>query len=109
MDEVINTAVRHEPPSQRFVCVVEGHECVAEYERKGTVLDVYRTFVHPALRGRGIAEKLTLAAIDHARRNGLTILPSCSYTAHFFQGHPEHQGILDKGADLESGGSCRLR
>jgi uncharacterized protein len=101
--------IAHDEQAHRFVCVSEGYECVVEYEAKGTVMDVYRTFVHPALRGRGIAEKLMVATVDHARKNRRSIFPSCSYTAHFFQRHPEHQDVLDDSADLESGGSCRLK
>jgi uncharacterized protein len=104
----MDLTIIHDEPSHRFVCVSEGYECVAEYEAKGTVVDVYRTFVHPALRGRGIAEKLMAATIDHARKNGRTIFPSCSYTLRFFQRHPEHQDVLDGSADLDTGGSCRI-
>lgn len=100
--------ITHDETAQRFVCVVDGHPCTVEYETKGTVMDVYRTFVHPALRGRGIAERLTSATVDHARKHGHKIRPSCSYTARFFQRHPEHREVLDESADLEDGGGCRI-
>ncbi len=104
----MDLTITHDEASQRFVCEVEGHRCTVEYETKGTVMNVYRTFVHPALRGRGIAEKLTIATVDHARQSGRTIFPSCSYTVRFFQQHPEHREVLDASADLENGGSCRI-
>jgi predicted GNAT family acetyltransferase len=109
MDEVTPVTVTHDESSQRFVCVIEGHECLLEYELRGTVIDAFRTFVHPALRGRGLAEKLTVALVDHARKAGRSVIPSCSYTARFFQQHPEHRDVLDGAADLENGGSCRVR
>ncbi|MBN1127635.1 MAG: N-acetyltransferase [Chitinispirillaceae bacterium] len=100
--------ITHDDQVHRFVCVVEGHECTVEYDMKDHVMDVYRTFVHPDLRGRGIAEKLMTAASDHARANDLSVLPSCSYAVVFFRRHPAYKDLLDTNSDLESGGSCRL-
>jgi uncharacterized protein len=101
-------AITHEEQAHRFICMDEGHECTVEYEQKNNVMEIYRTFVHPDLRGRGIAEKLMLAAIDYAQKNSLSIFPSCSYAVTFFRRHPEHGNVLDKNSDLENGGSCRL-
>jgi predicted GNAT family acetyltransferase len=100
--------ITHEEQAHRFICLDEGHECTVEYEQKNNVMDIYRTFVHPDLRGRGIAEKLLVAAIDYARKNGLSIFPSCSYAVTYFRRHPEQAEVLDTNADLENGGSCRL-
>jgi uncharacterized protein len=104
----MESAITHEEHAHRFICVVESHECTVEYERKNNVMDIYRTFVHPDLRGRGIAEKLMAAAGDYARKSDLTVLPSCSYSVLFFRRHPEYCDVLNKDADLESGGSCRI-
>jgi predicted GNAT family acetyltransferase len=101
-------AIAHKEHTHRFVCTDEGHECTVEYELKNKVMDINRTFVHPDLRGRGIAEKLMAATSDYARSNGLTVLPSCSYAVTFYRRHPEYGDIMDITTDLENGGSCRL-
>lgn len=100
--------ITHEEQAHRFICTDAGHECTVEYERKNNVMDIYRTFVHPDLRGRGIAEKLMIAAIDYAQKSNFSIFPSCSYAVTYFRRHPECRDVLDKNANLENGGSCRL-
>ena len=59
------------------------------YERRGDVLDVRHTYTPPALRGGSIAARLTEAAFEYAREQGLKILPTCSYTRVYVERHPE--------------------
>lgn len=84
-----------EPDKNRFAAVVEGLECVLLYSKgkKGEMVLTF-TFVPPALRGKGIAEKLMAAAAEHARKNHCKIDPVCSYTAVFFERHPEFNDLL---------------
>lgn len=62
---------------------------VAEYVRGVDELVLTRTFVQPALRGRGLAETLVRAALDFARAERLRVIPTCSYVAAFVDRHPE--------------------
>jgi predicted GNAT family acetyltransferase len=62
---------------------------VAEYVRGVDELVLTRTFVPPALRGRGLAETLVRAALDFARAERLRVIPACSYVAAFVDRHPE--------------------
>lgn len=94
-----------------FFCDVDGYRCAVEHEMKddGATMDVFRTFVHSDLRGRGIAEELLKAVVSYAAQNGKKIIPSCSYAVTFFRSHKEHQDLLAAGVILdEDGGSCRL-
>ena len=63
-------------------------------ERRGDVLDIQHTFTPPAVRGREIAARLTAAAFDYARAEGLRIVPTCSYTAQWVARHPEMQALV---------------
>jgi predicted GNAT family acetyltransferase len=45
-------------------------------------------------RGKGIAEKLMLAAIADARTRGNKIVPVCSYVVAQFQRHPDWADLL---------------
>jgi uncharacterized protein len=88
-------AVVFEPEKNRFVAHIEGQECVLLYSKgkKGEMVLTF-TFVPPALRGKGIAEKLMQAAVEQARKNHCKIEPACSYTAVFFERHPEYKDLL---------------
>ena len=48
----------------------------------------------PQLEGRGIASVLVRAAFDHAKQNGMDVLPVCSYVRTWVQRHPEFSGMV---------------
>jgi predicted GNAT family acetyltransferase len=54
------------------------------------------TFVHPDLRGQGIAQKLIFEVVKLARENGLKITPLCSYAVMEFQRKSEYSDVLDE-------------
>lgn len=55
------------------------------------VITIYHTEVSPNLRGEGIGEDLVAAAVDHARKNDLKVIPTCSYA----------KKIIDETSDLQ--------
>jgi len=81
--------VVHNLAESRFEATVEEQLCVADYELDGTRLLMHHTGVPRALEGRGIAAQLVAAAFDYAAREGLTIVPLCSYVAAWARRHPE--------------------
>ena len=85
-------AIEHEPG--RFVLRQEGHVAELVYERRGDVLDIQHTFTPPPLRGREIAARLTEAAFAFARREGLRVVPTCSYAALYVERHPEVRALV---------------
>jgi predicted GNAT family acetyltransferase len=52
------------------------------------------TFVPPALRGQGVAQKLVEALVADAREHGFRIVPQCSYVAALFRRHPEWADLV---------------
>lgn len=58
------------------------------------VVEIKTTFVDPSLRGQGIAKEMTLAFVEYARKEGLLIVPSCSYSIKFFDENPEYKNLL---------------
>ena len=48
-------------------------------------LDIYRTYVPNALRGKGLAAKLTAHALQFANEKGYEVIPSCSYVERYMQ------------------------
>ena len=56
---------------------------------KGTNLTVYHTGVVPEAEGKGLAKLLLTTMVDYARKNGLKVIPLCSYVHAQFKRHPE--------------------
>ena len=75
-----NATVQHDPEGKPFFVIVDGARAYLAYMDLGKkTLDIYRTFVPNALRGKGLAAKLTEHALRYAEDEGYTVLPSCSY------------------------------
>jgi predicted GNAT family acetyltransferase len=78
--------VVHDKPGHQFFISVDGHRAYLAYMDLGDqTLDIYRTFVPDALRGRGIAALLTQAALTYAHEQGYRVIPSCSYVETYMQ------------------------
>jgi uncharacterized protein len=84
--------IEHEPG--RFVARIDGEEAELLYQRREETLDVHHTYTPPALRGSAIAARLTAAAFEYAKEQGLKILPTCSYTRAYAERHPELHSLL---------------
>lgn len=86
--------VRHEPARSRFVTELDGHAAVLEYRLAGGMMAIVHTGVPEAIGGRGIAARLTAAALEAARANGWKVAPECSYAQVYVRRHPEQQDLL---------------
>lgn len=85
--------ISHEAGAQRFVVVVDGHECELVYRLHDGVMKIIHTGVPDAVGGRGIAGELTKFAFETARANGWKVVPACSYASVWIQRHPEYADI----------------
>jgi len=86
--------VTHNEARQRFETTVDGHLCVADYQRRGDIVWVSHTGVPEAVGGRGIAAELVRVALEWVEAQGLKVQPSCSYVAVYMRRHPETQALL---------------
>ncbi len=90
--------IRHDRDGHRFETVIDGHMAYLAYVDLGKqTLDIYRTFVPDALRGRGIAAALAQRALDFAEEEGYSVIPSCSYVEWYM----ERQGLSSAGEGAE--------
>jgi uncharacterized protein len=80
--------------AERFEARIEGWLCRCEYRLVDGAMHLLHTEVAPALEGRGIAARLVRAALDHARAQGLMVLPRCSYVRVYMQRRPDTQSLL---------------
>ena len=74
----------------KFFIVVNGKKAILDYTISGKEMDIFHTFTDEELRGQGLAEQLTQAAFEHAKKNGLKVIPTCEYVKdNFLKKHPE--------------------
>jgi predicted GNAT family acetyltransferase len=92
--EPLTPEVTHNPAAQRFEAKVNGLLCRCDYRMHGNTMMLVHTEVPPQLEGRGIASHLVRAAFDHAKQNGMDVLPVCSYVRVWAQRHPEVSSLL---------------
>jgi uncharacterized protein len=86
--------VKHNAAENRFEATVDGGLSVADYEIRDGQMIFTHTYTPPELRGRGIAEKLVRAALEHAKKEKLRVVPACSYVDLFIQRHREYQPLV---------------
>jgi len=78
----------------RYVLSRDGDEAELTYVKVGDhEIVVDHTFVPPAWRGQGVAEKLVRHVVDDARARGFKIRPVCPYVVVAFRRHPEWADI----------------
>ncbi|HEY9047041.1 MAG TPA: GNAT family N-acetyltransferase [Ohtaekwangia sp.] len=67
------------------------------YTKAGdTRIIINHTEVSNELRGKSAGKQLVAAAVDHARKNNLKILPLCPFAKSVFDKVTEYGDVLDK-------------
>lgn len=87
-----DASIRHQDNS--FVTRVDGYDARIDYRRDAGQMVITHTRVPDAIGGRGIAGQLTRAAFEHAKAEGWTVRPECSYAAAWAERHPEYSELL---------------
>jgi uncharacterized protein len=76
----------------RFEYADGGHLAELSYRTRGDRLVLIHTETPVGLEGRGIGAALVRAALDRARREGLTVVPLCPFARAWLEQHPEAAG-----------------
>ncbi|HUB92736.1 MAG TPA: GNAT family N-acetyltransferase [Candidatus Saccharimonadales bacterium] len=79
--------IRHD--GGRFYMATPGGDAELLYKVEDGVMSIHHTFVPDSERGKGIAEKLALAAFGFAKEGGLKVKPDCPYIVKFLEKHAE--------------------
>ncbi|MFW8565649.1 GNAT family N-acetyltransferase [Orrella sp. 11846] len=87
--------IEHDRQQQQFSMMVDGHQCVLDYQLNGNTMTVTHTGVPSAVGGRGLAAQITKFALDHAKAQDWRVIPACSYVAVYIERHPEYQSLLN--------------
>jgi predicted GNAT family acetyltransferase len=72
---------------ERFEVTHDGHTGDLTYLLNGDRITLVHTGVPEELEGQGLAGQLVQAAVDRARRDGLTIVPQCPYARRWLRRH----------------------
>jgi hypothetical protein len=99
----------HNENSQTFEGSLEDKPFSLSYEISPTgEMILVHTYVHPDLRGQGVASSLLEEVSQWARNHNKKVIPLCSYTVVFYRRHKEYQDILSDDYDKDSDGVCSL-
>jgi uncharacterized protein len=87
--------IKHDKEAQKFYLVNEGKESYVLYRmQKNNIMNIFRTYVPPEKRNKGLAGKVVKAALDYARENNLKVIPACSYTEYFISKNKEYEDLV---------------
>ncbi|GAC1652751.1 MAG: GNAT family N-acetyltransferase [Gemmatimonadaceae bacterium] len=87
--------IHHDPARHRFWTVVDGGEAELTYKVLDTgAIDLRHTGVPAVAQGRGVGDALVRAAVNHARGEGVQIIPSCPFVVHWLTRHPEARDLV---------------
>ena len=89
----MDSTITHDAAQQRFNTTVDGITGHVEYERSDGVMTITHTVVPSEIGGRGIAGALVKAALEHARSDGLKVVPQCSYADAWMRKHPDYEEL----------------
>ncbi len=90
--------IRHDK-AERIFYIEQNGKSIAEmtyYFREERELVINHTYVSPAMRGKGIAEKLVNKGVEFAREKDYKIYPTCSYAKVILNKGKEYEDILLK-------------
>ncbi len=93
--------VTHNAGAGRFELHVGEAMAVLEYELDGGRIAMYHTGVPRELEGRGYGAQLVRAALEHAKRERLRVIPQCSFVAAYISRHPEYSSLVAGGGEGE--------
>lgn len=98
--------IAHVPEQSEFVALdATGQVGVLQYvltaadgadgaEGADGVIDLQHTVVQRSAGGRGVGSALVVAALDHARANGLRVIPTCPFVPAVIARHPEYADLV---------------
>ena len=96
MDDELTVEREDSPGHGRYVIRLPGDlEAEMTFRKIGSdTIAIDHTYTPPEFRGHNIAAQLMNRSIADARRDGVKIMPVCSYAVAQFRRHPEWADLL---------------
>jgi len=84
----------------QFEFDINGQTAFVEYVIEGDKIYLTHTEVPQDLQGQGVAGELVKSVLDHVKKQQFTVLPLCSFVAHYINNNPEWHSLLSEGYQL---------
>ncbi len=86
----------HNPERSRYE-LRDGDELLgfSDYLPGGRSLIVSHTEIAQGHEGEGLGAQLARGTLDGIRAAGMTVIPTCPFTAAFIERHPEYADLVD--------------
>ena len=88
------TTVTNNPATGRFEAHTGHGVAHLKYLVRGDVLDLVHTKVPQEAEGQGVGAALAKAALDHARSEGMKVIPSCPFVRTYIERHGEYADLV---------------
>ena len=93
-DTAENIVIENDKAAKRFAARIDGKQAFIQYRYADDNLVLVHTEVPDSLSGRGIGGKLAHAALEHARAEGVKVVPLCPFVASYIRRHSEYQSLV---------------
>ena len=88
-------AIRNNAALNRYELETEAGFCTwPTTDPSPGAIAIFHTEVPPSLRGRNIGARLVHGILEDVRRQGIKVVPQCSFVRAFMARHPEYQDLL---------------
>jgi predicted GNAT family acetyltransferase len=87
--------VIHDKAKSQFIISIEDKEAYVDYNIENNRMNLYHTYTDPELRGKGLAAKVVIAALEYAKENNLKVEPGCTYVQSFISRHKEYEELVE--------------
>lgn len=99
MDSKEYTLKINEAESQ-FEFQIEDQTALIEFAIDNNKIYLTHTEVPESFQGSGIGSELVKQTLQHIKKQNLTVMPLCSFVAHYIDNHSEWHSLLSEGYQL---------
>jgi NAD+ kinase len=85
--------------NSRYEALIGGEQAgVLHYRRSEDTIELAHTEIDNVFEGRGLGGRLAAAALQDARRRGITVVATCPFVSGWLERHPEYADVTTRGA-----------
>ena len=86
-------AVTHNLAATQFEIHTDAGVAILTYRTSGATMDLMHTEVPKSIEGGGYGSALARAALESARVNRMTVIPTCAFVRAYMRRHHEYDDL----------------